>query len=247
MRILFERGGLRLHVDAGDALHAEALETWREACALAKTSIDVLPPDRADAACQLLAETATHALAVGRDERVIAAFQKVERQTRYAENTLRAKIIDDGLAIFAVCLLAGTGAGLVWIFVEPYAPWNALPNGLNLVTNYILLVLGWAGFTLIGFSIGWLFSMTAVVRIQDRMGVLKQAVSLRQRKAHIVFNALFCLVIVIVMFFFGGFDQINKALSEQLTSAPWAILLGLVAGVAEPGLSERIRSFLRLS
>jgi hypothetical protein len=94
---------------------------------------------------------------------------------------------------------------------------------------------------------GWIFLVTAVVRIHDRMDIVKQAVSLRQRMAHIVYNATLCLIIVIVMFFFGGFDQINEALSQQLTSAPWAILLGLVAGVAEPALFERIRGFLKLS
>lgn len=89
--------------------------------------------------------------------------------------------------------------------------------------------------------------MTAVVRIQDRAGVVKQATSLRQRKAHVVYNTLVCLIIVIAMFFFGGFEQINEELSQQLISAPWAILLGIVVGVAEPALFERVRDFFKLS
>ncbi|ASP54331.1 hypothetical protein [Sinorhizobium meliloti] len=247
MRIVFDRGSLRLHVETGDTLHSESLEIWREACALGETCINALPSDEADTTCRLLAETATHALTAGRDDRVIADFRNIETRIRAADDALRTKIADQAVATFLVCLAIGFAAGIVWILVEPYAPWSLLPHGLDLAANYILLVLGWAGFTLVGFSIGWLFSMTAVVRIQDRAAVVKQATSLRQRKAHVVYNTLVCLIIVIAMFFFGGFEQINEELSQQLISAPWAILLGIVVGVAEPALFERVRDFFKLS
>jgi hypothetical protein len=247
MRIVFDRGDLRLDVGAGDALHPEALETWCEARALSETCIDALPPDEADATCQRLADTATHALTAGRDDRVIADFRKVKRRMRDVDETLRRKIVGQALAIALICLAIGFAAGIVWILVEPYSPWSLLPYGLDLAANYVLLVLGWAGFTLVGFSIGWLFLVTAVVRNQDQAGVVKQAVSLRQRNAYVAYNGLLCLIIVIAMFFFGGFEKINKELSEQLISAPWAILLGLVASVAESVLFDRIRGFFTLS
>lgn len=247
MQILFDHGGLCLHVDDGGPLHAEALETWQEACALAKTSIDALPPSDAEDACRQLAETATHALTAGRDNRVIADFRRVERRIRDADETLRAAILKHAFEIFTYCLVAGFAAGIIWMWVEPFAPWNHLPRGLDLAANYLLLVLGWTGFTLVGFSLGWLFRICAAVRIQGRMDVVKQAVSLRQRNAHVAYNALVCLIIIIVMFFFGGFAQIDEALSAQMTSAPWAILLGLIAGVVESEVSERIRAFLKFS
>jgi hypothetical protein len=113
MQIVLDRARLRLHVDAQDTLHEEALETWREADALVKTCIDALPPYEADKSCLLLAETTTHALTAGRDDRVITDFNKVERQIRDADETLRATILNDGLAIFTICIVIGCVAGLV--------------------------------------------------------------------------------------------------------------------------------------
>lgn len=248
MRIAFDRGDLRLHTEPGDLLHADALETWREACELSKTCIDVLPSDQADATCETLAGTATRALTAGRDDRVIADFRKVRQSLRDADETLRKESVDHAFAISTICLTVGLVAGVFWILLEPLAPWGVLPEGLDLAFNYVLLVLGWAGFTLVGFSIGWLFSVAAVVRKQDRAGTVKQAVSLRQRKAYIVYNSLLCTIIVIAMFFFGGFEKISDGLSQQLISAPWAILLGLIAGIAPTeALFERIRDFIKLS
>lgn len=247
MRIVFDHGDLRLHVDAGDPLHSKSLETWREASELSKTCIDVLPSIEIEPAGQLLAATATHALTAGRDSSVIANFKEVERRIREADETVRGIVIDRVVAIFLTCLALGFAVGIIWILVEPFAPWNALPKGLDLAANYLLLVLGWTGFTLIGFSIGWFFLTTGTLRNQDRAAVAKQSSSVRQRKVHVAYNASVCLIIVILMFFFGGFELISKELSQQLTSAPWAILLGLVGGVAEPMVSEWIRSIFKLS
>ncbi|WP_026987056.1 hypothetical protein [Fodinicurvata fenggangensis] len=247
MRIVYDRNELRLQVDAGDPLHPEALDTWREASALNQTCIDALPTDEAEAMCLLLAETATHALIAGRDDQVLADFRKVERRIRDADENLRSRIINDVLAIFLICLACGSVAGITWELVKPYYPWNLLPSGLNLAANDILFVLGWTGFTLVGFSIGWLFLMAGMVRFQDRVDVLKRASSLRQRTAHVTFNASVCLIIVIILVFFDGFDLIGEKWSILLESAPWAILLGLAAGVAEPALFERLRGFLKLS
>ena len=247
MRIVFDRGDLRLDVTTGDVLHADALEVWSEARTLSATCLDVLPEEAVGDTCELLAKTATYALAAGRDNKVMADFWLVKRRIRDADQDLRRKIVDRGFVISLICAAVGLLAGIVWITLEPYRPWNLLPTGHQLWVNYTLLVLGWSGFTLVGFSIGWLFLITAVVRNQDPAGVIKQDISLRQRKAHVFYNALLCLLIVIAMFFFGGFEKINKILSEQLISAPWAILLGLVASVAETVLFERIRGFFVLS
>jgi hypothetical protein len=248
MRIVFDRGDLRLNASTeDDLLHPEALETWCEARALCESCIDVLPPDEAEATCQRLAETATHGLTAGRDNRVIVDFREVKRKMRDADETLRGKIVGQAIAISLICLAIGFAVGIVWILAEPYRPWSLLPPGLDLWANYALLVLGWAGFTLVGFSIGWLFLVNAVVRNQDQAGVVKQAISLRQRNANVAYNSLLCLIIVIAMFFFGGFEKINEGLSEQLISAPWAILLGLVVSVAESVLFDRIRGFFSLS
>ncbi|WP_299870546.1 hypothetical protein [uncultured Hoeflea sp.] len=247
MRIVFDQGSLRLRVDDGAPLHADALETWRDADNLANICIDTLPPEEANAKCQELAEAATRALTLGRDDTVRSSFQGVKLAVRHADENLRMAILKDAIAIFGSSFAVGFAAGAIWMLVEPHAPWNSLPEGLDLAANYLLLVLGWAGFTLVGFSVGWLFLATAMVRIQDREGVVKQALTLRQRKAQFTYHALICCIIVIVMFFFDGFDKINETLAVQLTSAPWSVLLGLVAGVAEPALFERLRGFLKLS
>ena len=226
----------------------EALEIWREACELSKTCIDVLPSNEVDATCDTLAGTATHALTAGRDDRVIADFRKVERRLRDADESLRKNTVNQALVISLICMAVGLAAGGFWISVAPHAPWSVLPDGLDLALNYVLLVLGWAGFTLVGFSIGWLFSVAAIVRTTNRAGTVKQAISLRQRKAYVVYNSMLCMIIVIAMFFFGGFEKISEGLSQQLISAPWAILFGLIAGIAElAALFERIRDFLKLS
>ncbi|MDF1607386.1 hypothetical protein PZ897_04285 [Hoeflea sp. YIM 152468] len=247
MRIVFDRGCLRLQVDPGDGLHSEALDTWREASDLSRTCLDVLPANQADDCCRQLAETATHALSAGRDDAVIASFRKVETGLRAADEAIRSAIINDIVAIFLICFGSGFTAGILWIWMEPYRLWNFLPNELTNAVNYILLFIGWTGFTLIGFSIGWYFLKTGMIRVLDREAAVKQAISLRQRMAHVGYNASLCLVVVIVMFFFGGFENVDEALSRQLTSAPSAVLLGLVIGVAEPAVFERIRGFLKLS
>ncbi|HEY6633156.1 MAG TPA: hypothetical protein VIZ90_17035 [Rhizobiaceae bacterium] len=247
MRIVFDRSDLRLDVVLGGPLHPEALETWREACELSKTCINVLSPADANTTCEALAGTATHALTAGRDDRVIADFRKVRRSLQDADETLRRDTVRQAMAISLICLTIGLAAGGLWIWMAPHAPWSNLPDGLDLAANYVLLVLGWAGFTLVGFSIGWLFQVAAVVRHQDQAQTIKKAISLRQRNAYILYNSLLCTIIVITMFFFNGFEKINAILSQQLTSAPWAILLGLVAGVIDSALFDRIREFFKLS
>lgn len=248
MRIVFDRDDLRLDVVPGDPLHPDALETWREACELSKTCIDVLPSDEADATCNKLAEIATRALTTGRDAQVIADFRKAKRKILDADEALRKKSVNLAFKTSLINLAVGFAAGIVWLLVEPYAPWGWLPRGMDLAANYVLLVLGWAGFTLVGFSIGWLFQTAAVVRIQSREDTVKLATALRQRRAHVVYSSVLCVIIVIAMFFFDGFAKINEELSIQLTSAPWAILLGLIAGIAESAaLFERIRDFFKLS
>lgn len=247
MRIIFDRGTLTLQVDASDALHAQSLATWHEACAKCETCIETLPSDEIDPACQKLAEAATRALTLGRDNDVIRLLREVDRKIRDADAHLRNTVVFRGLSISAVSVAIGCVLGGAWMLIEPRRPWLLLPHGLDLSANYIALILGWSGFTLVGFAIGWLFMLSGAVRSEGRDGVLKHAISLQSRAGQVAYNILFSVIVVILMFFFGGFEKIEQELSTQLISAPWAVLLGLFAGIAEPVLFERVRGIFKVS
>lgn len=247
MKIVFDRGTLRLHVDEGDPLHEEALETWHEACAKCEMCIEALSASDIEQTCKKLAETATRALTAGRDNDVIKTFREIDQKLRNADAALRNKVVLRAFTISLMCVVFGFVIGAVWMLINPRKPWLYLPDGLNLAANYIILILGWSAFTLVGFAIGWLFMLNGAVRIQDRAGVLKQAVSLQSRTAHVIYNFLLSVIIVILMFFFNGFENIDKELSTQLISAPWAVLLGLFAGIAEPVVFERVRGIFKFS
>ncbi len=247
MRIVFERGTLQLRVDPGEPLHAEAFEVLSEADASAQRCLRLLEPRAGTTACDRLALSATHALTHGRDERVVDDFREIERELHRATEGMRVKLFDNVLYICVISFLLGGILALLWIIVEPRAPWNKLPEGLDLAVNYVFLISGWTGFTLVGFSVGWLFLKSATIRNLDREVAALEATSLRQRKANIFYHVLLCLILNIALFFLGGFEKIDDWLENILVTAPWAILLGMVLGVAEPTLAKRVQGFFSLS
>jgi hypothetical protein len=246
MHVVFDRGALRLNAQPGDALHPGAFDVFREAGGVCENCLRMLEPEEAQNVCAQVASTATYGLTYGRDGRVQKDFLDVERRLRSATEAMRVSLFNNVLFVFTISFLIGVVLGGIWLVTDGIALWKKLPEGLDLFVNYFFLIGGWTGFTLIGFSVGWLFLKSAIVRGLERDAAAKEAASLRQRRAHVIYNVLLCLILNIALFFFGGFERIDTALANLLQAAPWAMLLGLVVGVAEPALSERVRGFFRL-
>lgn len=245
MHIEFERSALRLNVHANDPLHEDALDVLRQADDLCAKCMQVLDYDAATAACQTVASAATHALTHGRDDRVQKDLADVERQLHFAVDAIQVSLFDNALNIALRTFSIGVVLAAIWMVVKQFEPWNSLGEGLDLFFNYVFLIGGWTGFTLVGYSVGWLFLKSATVRRLQIDVAMQEAAALRLGKAHVVYSVLLCLILIMALFFFRGFDRLDPAVADLLRSAPWSILLGLLLGVAEPTLSKRVRGFFK--
>ncbi|AKO97003.1 hypothetical protein MALG_01831 [Marinovum algicola DG 898] len=245
MQVLFEREKLRLHTTQGDPLHEEAFEIWQEAGDLAARALAEMPRDDAEDLCHLLAATATRALTAGRDPGVITNVNGAVRTLHKAVEQRRAQAVGHALRIASIVFLLGLALGAVWIWIKPLAPWNALPRGFDLAANSVLLTIGWSGFTMAGFAFGWLFFRVAVLRVSEGQDLTRQARILDHVRAQILYIAMLSILLNFFLMYFEGFQRINQTLSVQLTSAPWALLLGVVAGLVEPTLFDRLRAALK--
>lgn len=244
MQIVFDRGRLRLLADSNDPLHAEALDVWRESDEIAQRVIQVLP-NEAEMLCNTLAETSTRALTLGRDPAVIRRFLDIERRLLDAEELQRANALDAVLQISVIVFFLGLLLGFIWIWVKGIALWTSLPRGFDLAANWILLTAGWSGFTMVGFAFGWMFFQVAVLRVAQPIQLAKHIRLVQQIRGNVLYITLLCFTLTFFLFFFNGFEMITEALSTQLTSSPWAILLGIVAGFVEPSLFDRLKAALR--
>lgn len=244
MRVIVDRGRLRVQSEPGDRLHEEAFPTWREADVLFGRVRNESPSNIDELGAQL-ADTSTHALAAGRDNSVIDSFLEVERKLRSSGELLRNSILEKVFRISAVVFLIGLALGVLWIWAKANTWWSAFPRGFDLAANWIFVIIGWSGFTMVGFAFGWLFFQTATLRVAAPPELQRLSNLLSHTRAQVIYIGTLCVILNFFLFFFDGFEKINDSLSAQLNSAPWAILLGLAAGILEPTLFTRMRAALK--
>ncbi len=110
------------------------------------------------------------------------------------------------------------------------------------MANVLFELSGWYGFLIIGFSIGWLFGITSILRNINFESHQKIHSIVSNRYIFITYYFIFVGLSIIVFLIFNGMDIFSNKIKMIVRDPPSGILIGVVLGFAEESFGSKIRS-----
>jgi hypothetical protein len=150
---------------------------------------------------------------------------------------MRNRILNEVLRLSVWYFLAGCAIAVLWELITPTHFWLSAPGWAKMPLNVATYCLGWLGYLLIGFSVGWLFNVASALRTPTPEKLAEHHAAVENFLFAFIGHALLLsLIIVAIVFLEGQFEAVEKF---ALDDPPSGFFLGILTGFAE----KRVRDF----